>query len=256
MKSRFLLNVAGLLLACGIGGCTAYVTPGRGVDLSQIAPDALTPQAPGAPRIDGRLSETFNAKPTAQLPASIAIARIQADGYHSYTCESWGHGKFCVVTTRDIEDPKLFEQWQSMPSVAGLVPLNRLLLPEELNSDMDLRAAAAKLHADMLLIYTLDTNFYTQDQAVPLSIITLGLAPDNSTRVVTTASAVLLDTRTGYVYGAAEATARDDGATTSWSTESAIENARQRTERGAFKDLSGQVESMWARVAKDYGRPQ
>jgi len=33
-----------------------------------------------------------------------------------------------------------------------LEPLNRLELPQQLNSDMDLRQAAARLHADMLLI--------------------------------------------------------------------------------------------------------
>ena len=118
---------------------------------------------------------------------------------------------------------------------------------------MDIRKAAAKLHADMLLIYTVDTTFYQQDQAAPLSVITLGLAPDHTTRVISTVSAMLIDTRNGYVYGTAEATDRDDGLTTGWTVDSAFENARIKTEKGAFKKLTGQVCSMWEKVVKEYG---
>jgi hypothetical protein len=93
---------------------------------------------------------------------------------------------------------------------------------------------------------------YTTDQALPLSIATIGLAPDNSTRVVTTASAILVDSHSGFVYGSVEATAHEDGLTTSWTTTPALDNARDNSEKAAFKDLAAQVESLWTKVASDY----
>ena len=85
--------------------------------------------------------------------------------------------------------------------------------------------AASQLQCDMLLVYTLDTTFHDRDLASPISVITLGLSPTQATHVVTTASAVLLDTRNGYCYGVAEASAKRNGIATAWNTQSAIDGA-------------------------------
>jgi hypothetical protein len=105
----------------------------------------------------------------------------------------------------------------------------------------------------MLLIYTFDTTFHDRDLARPLSIVTLGLSPTQATQVVTTASAVLMDTRNGYVYGIAEASHKKSGLATAWNTESAIDGDRQGTEREAFDKLVGQIEIMWAGVVTEFG---
>jgi hypothetical protein len=259
MKKPLALAMAAGVLACGMYGCSEYVTPpdnnGGSADLGSISrPEPQSPPSSDAAHFDSLVSSPADVKPAAQFPTAIAVVRIQASGYQAPRCDTWGYGKFSVVTTRDveIEDPKLMEKWLALPKVLGIVPLNHLLLPENLNSDRDLRTAALSLHADMILIYTFDTKVYTADQALPLSILTLGLAPDNTTRVVTTASAILLDTHTGYLYGTAEATDHDDGLTTSWTTAVALDNARDRTEKAAFKDLAPRIEAMWTGVVKAY----
>src|SRR3954470_11734721 len=66
----------------------------------------------------------------------------------------------------------------------------------------------------MLLIYTFDTAFHDHDLAAPLSVVTLGLSPTQATHVVTTASAVLMDTRNGFIYGVAEASEKRNGLAT------------------------------------------
>jgi hypothetical protein len=230
----------------GAGGCaSSYATPGRGADLSVIGVDRNT-------LTDSSLQSTLDKKPLAQLPAAIAVVRNESPGYQSETAQSFGNGSFSVVTTRDIEDPKVIEKWQSMPMVLGVAPINRLLLPADLKSDMDLRQAAAALHADFVLAYTIDTVFTTSDLASPLTVVSLGLAPDKKTHVISTASAVLMDTRNGYIYGVAEATDDDSGLSTSWNSDSQIDGSRRKTEAAAFSKMADQVQTMWVKVVKDY----
>ena len=93
------------------------------------------------------------------------------------------------------DDPAAFTvtqaPWtQSLPLVAGVAFLNRLLLSERLESTKDLRQAAATLKTDMLLIYSIDTSFNVENTDVgPLGIITLGFLPTKNARVTATASA-------------------------------------------------------------------
>ena len=68
----------------------------------------------------------------------------------------------------------------------------------------DIPVAAASLRADLLLIYTFDTQFSSDNYGGPLMVVSLGLLPTKVESVKTTASAVLLDTRTGYVHATAE----------------------------------------------------
>src|SRR5260370_12627487 len=114
--------------------------------------------------------------------------------------------------------------------VTGVAPINRLLLPERLLSDVELRHAAAKLHADMLLVATLDTTFQKNDLAEPLTLISVGLSPNQKATIVSTASAVLLDTRNGFVYGVSEATSRSTRLMGAWGSADAIDDSRRKTE--------------------------
>lgn len=231
-------------------GCASYVTPGRGADLRAIAPEA-GPGGSGGPTTDP-IAQAFNRQPTAKFPAGVAVARVQAAGYTSPTAKGWGNGRYSLVTTRDIEKPEQLDAVKSWPQLHGFAPLNRLLINDPLDSDQPLRQAAASLHADMLLIYTLDTTFKTEDKAVPLSVVTLGLSPNQQVRLTTTASAVLLDTRTGFVYGVAEATAQQNRMTNAWQDAEATDTTRRATETEAFGKLMTELGTTWAGVVKTY----
>lgn len=217
----------------GVAGCAMYKTPGGGIRMDALA--------------TGDIRERLDRKPAANFPANIAVARVQAPGYSSYSMsDAYGGGKFCVVTTRDIETPSDFERIAKLASVAGVAPISRLLLPSKLDSDADLRLAAASLRADILLVYTFETQFVTNESIItPLRTFYLGILPDQTAKVTTTASAALFDVRTGFVYGAGEATAREDQLTTVWINSEAIDQARQRTERKAFEQLIGELEATW-----------
>jgi hypothetical protein len=236
-----------LALTTLMGGCASYAAPGKAADFRAmgVTRDQLT---------DSGISEALAKQPLAILPCGIAAVRIQAPGYRSATAEGWGTGKYSVITTRDIEKDEQFDHLGRLPMIKGIAPINRLLLPDELNSDIELRKAAAVLHADMLLIYTLDTTFHTRDEVVPLTVITLGLSPNQVVHVISTASAILIDTRNGYLYGYAEATEKTDQLTSGWTKVPAIDAARRRAEEEAFDKLTRELEKTWGKVVTTYAR--
>lgn len=223
-----------------VAGCASYTTPGAGMKMDSLA--------------RGDIRERLARRPAAAFPAHLAVARVQAPGYRSYSQTSFGDGRYSVVTTRDIETPADFERIAKLPQVAGVAPLSRLLLPPRLDTDEDLRTAAASLRADVLLVYTFDTQFVTNESVIaPLRTFYLGILPDQTARITTTASAALFDVRTGFVYGVAESTAREDQITSVWTNAEAIDQSRQRTERRAFEQLLSEIETAWSGIVHQHG---
>jgi hypothetical protein len=97
-------------------------------------------------------------------------------------------------------------------------------------------------------LYTFDTSFFDTDLAKPLSVITLGLSPTRQISAVTTCSALLLDTRTGYVYSAYEVTERAQTFSTSWGSRDSADEARRNNEKNAFKRLIDEFTATWPKV--------
>ena len=142
--------------------------------------------------------------------------------------------------------------WRLVMVAALLFPVGLLVAVPLVILPRDQAAAQPQCH--MLLVYTLDTTFHDRDLASPLSVVTLGLSPTQATSVLTTASAMLMDTRNGYIYGVAEASAKKEGLATAWNTGSAIDASRRQTETQAFQKLVGDVETMWKGVVRELGR--
>ena len=230
MNRLILVLAFGVLLA----GCATYQTPGAGVsigDLSQSSPD---------------IAELIQREPAAEFPARIATIRVQASGYGSGTTGCYGQGGFCVVTARDLEEDDDYDRLSRLAGVADIGRVTRLLVPASVSGIEDLRRAAAGLKADIILLYSIDTRFVVEGQSLgPLSVVSLGLIPNKRAHVTSTASAALVDVRSGFIYGVAESTASDDQRATVWSTQQTIERARLGTERSAFQELIGEIEDLW-----------
>ena len=75
---------------------------------------------------------------------------------------------------------------------------------------------------------------------------------DAPARRCRSASAILLDTRNGYVYGTAEATEKRFGITNAWFSEAAADGNRIATETAAFNKLVTEIEHTWTGVVKQY----
>jgi hypothetical protein len=240
--------LAAILGTALASGCATYTTPGAGMNAAGIQELASA---------DSDITELMQVEPAAVFPARIAVARVQASGYQSRSNTCYGSGRYCVVTTRDIEPEASYERLSRLPLVSGVALVNRLFLPANLSSAKELRQAAAVLKTDMLLVYSFDTGFNIENTDVgPLAIIALGFLPTKKARVTATASATLFDVRTGFVYGVAEASATEEQRGTFWSSASAVDNARRKAESEAFQKLIGEIEKFWADVLKTHVRAQ
>jgi hypothetical protein len=235
-----------LLCACltSLVGCASYVTPGAKADLQAFAPASI--------------QEGFAAQPTSPFPASIAFVRVQGPAYTNYRLQQmggiYGDGRYTVVTTREVEEEAQLERIAKLPQIGGITGINRMLLPPKLDGDREIREAAARLHADLVFLYTFDTVFFESDLAKPLTVITLGLSPTNKVAVTTTVSGLLLDTRTGYVYSTYETTKKADTLSTSWGSRDAADETRRKNERAAFAQMLDEFAAVWPKLLEKHGK--
>ena len=237
------LKIICAIVALCASGCATYTTPGAGVTLESLA------------NTDADIAERLKLEPAARFPARMTVARVQASGYSSRSNSCYGSGRYCVVTARDIEPEATFERLSRMPQLAGLALMNRMLLPGKLTSAKDLRRAAATLKTDLLLVYSLETEFNIENTDVgPLAMISLGFLPTKNARVTATASAVVFDVRTGFVYGVAEASALEEQRGTFWSSSEALDSARKQAESAAFQKLAGEIEKLWSEILRTHSR--
>ncbi|HSV13808.1 MAG TPA: hypothetical protein VLI90_06085, partial [Tepidisphaeraceae bacterium] len=98
----------------------------------------IDPVAARDRQTDSNIMETLAKRPLAEFPTGLAMARIQAPNYRSQTTESYGHGAYSVIITRDIEKDEQLKRLEKLPMVNGVAPISRLLLPEDLSSDREL----------------------------------------------------------------------------------------------------------------------
>ena len=231
-----------LLTAVLVSGCATYIPPGAKADLQAFTP----------PDIEAG----FAARPTNPFPASIAVVRVQAPAYTNYYIQrnggSYGSGRYSVILVKEENEDSQLERVTRLQQVAGLVSVNRLLLPERLDGDKEIRAAASRLQADLVFVYTFDTSFLDTDMAKPLSVITLGLSPTRKISAVTTCSALLMDTRTGYIYSAYETTERDQTLSTSWGSGDTADATRRKLEQQAFAKLIDELTASWPKLLERY----
>ncbi|CAG1772221.1 hypothetical protein BAC3_02421 [uncultured bacterium] len=239
-KTHLIILAFSLILTA----CATYTTPGRGVNIQNLS------------AADNSITDLMKVEPAASFPARIAVARVQSSGYRSMSNQCHGEGQFCVITTRDIESDTSFERLSKLPKVAGVAVMNRLLLPERLVSTFDLRKVAATLKTDLLLIYTLDTAFNIEHTDIgPLQVISLGLFPSENAVVTATASAIIIDVRTGFIYGTAESTAKEEQRATPWGSSEAVDDARKQAEKTAFNQLVPEIEKVWQNILNTHARP-
>ena len=239
-NSARLFGIVTALVTIGLAtGCASYTTPGASVKISELA--------------DADINQLMSRQPQARFPAYVVIARVQAPKYEAPGVEGFGTGRYSVVTTHDVENEGDIQRMSSWPKVVQLAPLNRLLLPPRLNTIRDLRVAAAQVRADILLVYSLDTSFQIGPQKYPpLTAISLGFLPNQEASVTTTASAVFFDVRTEFVYGFAEATAREAENASVWSSSEIVDRLRKKTERDAFDRLINELEKTWNTVLERF----
>lgn len=219
-----------------VGGCATYTTPGGPAPIGKMTTESV--------------ADRLRCVPEAPIPATMAYARVQDSGWRSWTDDGVARGNLSLVGPRELErevDAKAMAAW---PDVKALVRLTPILVPTHTDSLLAMREGAASLQADVLALYTLDTDFHVDDHDFgPLGIISLGFAPTKNARVTCTVSIAFFDVRTGFCYGTAEATASDDQLASAWTSSDAVDQCRRRVERQAFVALIPQAGKAWGQAA-------
>lgn len=248
VRTPLLIAMVAVLVA-GITGCATYTTPGTAADFRALGITAEQQEA----LTDDAIREAMARKPAASFPAVIATARVQGSGYRSYSDVGYGRGAYTLASLREVETDDDLRAMGGMVGVRSVAPLNRMVTTEQINELGDLRLAAAQVQADMVLIYTFDTRFGVETLVPALGTITLGLFPSRESRVTSTCSAALVDVRTGYIYGLVEATNKQEQLANAWTSRTAIEQTRRRTEREAFEGALLQFTDLWKGVVHTQG---
>lgn len=232
-----LFGAVGMLL---LASCASYTTPGGSANISALAtPDVATLLA---------------VKPVATAPARVAVAQLQQVGYRNFQQQGYGQGAFSLVMERDAAD-KVLQKLARLDGVAAVAPINRLLLPTQLDSIAGLRQAAARVQANLLLVYTFDTRFQTGQQQLPLlNTILLGTLNNQPLTVKSNVSAVLFDVQTEYVFGVTEANVQTHGSSTIWQTDSEVDKLRQQAEQQALANLMAQFQQQWPQIQSQLSR--
>src|SRR5438034_1096212 len=134
-----LITVIGIAL---LSGCATYIPPSGRADLAALSSPSM--------------QESFAAKPAAGFPAGIAAVRVQAPGYRNYYTEReggvYGRGRYSIITVKEVEEDADIQRIAKLPQVGGLITISTLLLPEDLRSDRELREAAARLKAEIVML--------------------------------------------------------------------------------------------------------
>jgi uncharacterized protein YceK len=251
-----------LRLCCAIvvtmilAGCSSHVVTPSGADMARFGMIASNEQDRQW-QTESDIADVLDKAPLARFPSTVAIVRVQGAGPHSQSSGvSYGRGAYRVVLTPTVEKEEHIEAIHELDQVNGAVRLNRLVLGSNLHSDKELRTAAARLHADLTLIYTINTEWTIDDDPKPLDKITFGFARFRNVTVTSTATALLLGTHNGYVYATAEVAKDKRYKDNAWNNSEQIEEAQELLEQQAFDGLIQDFVQAWPRVLQQYAPSQ
>ena len=189
------------------------------------------------------ISRAYNAQPTMRFPAVVAVAP---------------QGEEAIMHLRALDALGKLESLKTLPDLRGLPLVTSLLengkehADEGTDFDLRLREAAARLHADAVLLISLETNATNGEIFAPLTTATLGLFPNNRYEIIATGLAALVDTRTGYVYGTLEKSAAKTGVVMVAGSDSSLERRKKGAQREAMEKLVKEFPSFWQGIVSTH----
>ena len=185
------------------------------------------------------ISRAYNAKPTISFPATIAVAP---------------QGSCAIMHLRALDALGKLDPLKNLPDLRGLPIVSDIIENDTAHPDVNkvadlrMREAAARLHADAVLILSVETNATDGQMFTPLTLATLGLFPNNRYEIIATSLAALVDTRTGYVYGTIEKSAAKTGVVMVAGSSESLERRKQLAQRDAMEKLLREIPEFWRGV--------
>ncbi len=250
--SKLATSLAALI---ALGACSATMQTTSGSDYLARYNDSHASPAGTYGDVDADVRRIASIEPTLEFPARIGLARIDRGRLSTIPGDE---GKIWATVAQEI-GPSYGEFIPISPMIASMVAE-----PAPVGLDhagaliSNIRRGAARQHVDYVVAYEVSST--TQNKANSLSladltIIGMFVLPTREIEVEATASALMLDVRTGYPYATLTAHAEKSGVSrvvSEWST--GIEYADTAEERavanlagefqGAIEELAFQAETM------------
>jgi rhombotail lipoprotein len=231
-----------LLAAAAASGCASHWAMGEPARLARsgLINDPKQVSFLEKTLTDGKIAMMLDADVRAKLPTCVAIAAVPA-------CGAWWD-------LADIGAEEL-TQWQKAvmgePLITGVQPISPLVLGGGRPSLHDLRAAAARMNCELLLVcYRADTDVDNYNDAAALywTFVGLWLVPGNVYEHRTVVQAILVDTRTGAILGTATGDKHMKGAYPAALGEIERGKLAQETPKAALADLQKACPQMFRHV--------
>lgn len=220
-----------------LSACAAYQAPGRAVELER-----LFSGEPETPPDGARIKQ----------PAVIAYVRVQEPQYESMTIRDGsgrhGTGLYSVLAGGELQESSHLGRLSGSSGIAAVTELPASELPRGLSGAAELLGAARRKGADLLLVYTVNTNFYEVESGEQLLVITPGMEPHHTIRISSKITAELRDVTSGARRGTLQATSELLQRGLAWQTASAIDSARLENERDALRRVGAELEAVSKRI--------
>ena len=208
MRIGQFVGAAMVLAALGLAGCAAYseLPSYKSSTFKMIIAEETWSPAKGGHFVEDDAQREINRllalRPKSAVPKKVLLYEVESMG-ETYI----GSARKKLMLRRDtgaamkgaLEKTGLFAQIDFLPEI---------YLPEGVENLKALRIAAARSHADALLIYTTEAGYEYQPNALCAfypTIIGMFLAPGSRGAALAVSKAVLIDVRTGYIYQVMEA---------------------------------------------------
>ena len=209
MAIRRMMAMVAAVSVLSATGCVAHaVRPTyKGSTFQMIIAAETRPQAPGATMsekdVQAEIDRLFGARPSSAVPKTVLLFEVESTGMTNMRS-----ARKRLMLRREtgeamktaLEETGLFEQIDFLPEI--YLPADR---PQDLKT---LRIAAARAHADGLLIYSTEAGYEYQPNALSvfyLTIVGAFIVPGSEGSALVVSKAVLLDVKTGYIYRVLEA---------------------------------------------------
>ena len=192
--------------------------------------------------VDADVRRTASFEPTLAFPARIGLARLE---YGRLTAIPADEGAIWQAAALEL-GPRYGEFVPLSPLIAEMVSEPRARGETAATSAIaNIRRGAARQHLDYVIAYEVGTTTRNKANALSLAdltIIGMFVLPSRTLEVEASASAIMLDVRSGYPYATLTAHAEKSGVSrvvSNWSTR--LDYADTATER-AVANLAGEVE--------------
>jgi len=199
-------SLALLALAVLVSGCASHQEIREPRSLLQ---SGLINDSKQAARLEQKLTDKdiaalLDADIRAKVPTKLALAAV-SDGYMPYRrgCYSSRSG-LSAISAEELQ------RWeavvQGVPYIEGVMPVTALSIGSTDPKLHDLRAAAAAMGCELLLLYHVSdsgVDNYTDAAALYWTFVGLWLAPGNLYEHRTVMQAIIVDCRTGTILGTA-----------------------------------------------------